>query len=534
MILSATTYGITMSDSEYEELLRLRKAYPQSLAETKRLSQLIEQLQHQLKESQQANADLRKLLNDLQAKLDILIAQSKKRNKRDFGPKTEKHNPRPAAIQPKQASDRSAVATPESEKSTGIKHILENAKSLPHQPVPHLVKPEDSICPGCNVETEFVSNLLTQQLEMVSATLKILDHSQETRACPKCKQYIVTAEKTCPPIPGSYAGPRLLGEIIVGKLDNGLPNNRQQKIFARQDVTIPRSTQSDWMQSTANTLSLLHEMQKKQLLQSSIIKTDDSSIKIQDRTHKSNMRKGKITAYVGDAGCKITLFDYSRDLSFHQNLQFLRDFKGIVQADAAGGFDALFEDGHRIEAGCSAHSRRKYFEAEFSETELRNAVLDIYKDLYKIERGIKDKPAAFRLAMRQRESKPLVKRLRTIIVHGKEKLTPSHELMKAINYTLKHWRALTRFLKNPDIAIDNNECERAIKCWVLVRKNSLFAGSDEGAKAIAIHLSFIATAKRNGINPVDWYADVLGRINGMRTTELQQLLPQNWSPPQRT
>ncbi len=90
--------------------------------------------------------------------------------------------------------------------------------------------------------------------------------------------------------------------------------------------------------------------------------------------------------------------------------------------------------------------------------------------------------------------------------------------------SFKYWRALTRFLKNPYIAIDNNETERAIKCWVLVRKNSLFAGSDAGAKAIAIHLSFVGTAKRNGINLVDWYADVLARINGLKTTELQQLL----------
>lgn len=520
-----------MSDKEFEELQKLREEYPRALAEIQRLARLIEESQQQLKQALDGNDEQRKLLKDLQAELDALIAQSKKRNKRDYGKKTEKHNPRPAAVKPKPKPDRNSDAAPENEKSTGIKHILDNAKNLTHQPVPHFVKPEDSICPDCSVETVFVSNLLTHQLEMVSASLKILDHCQETRACPKCKQYIVTAEKPCPPIPGSYAGPRLLGEIIVGKLDDGLPNNRQQKIFARENVVVPRSTQSDWMQATANTLSLLYDLQKQELLKSSIIKTDDSSIKVQDRKHKDNIRKGKITTYIGDPEHKVIMFDYSPDLSFDKNLEFLKDFRGIVQADAAGGFDALFEDGQRIEAGCSAHSRRKYFEVEFTEKDVCNAVLDVYRDLYKIERDIKDKPASFRLATRRKKSKPLVKRLRKIIVRAKDKLNPTHELMKAINYTLKHWRALTRFLKNPDIAIDNNESERAIKCWVLVRKNSLFAGSDEGAKAIAVHLSFIATAKRNGINPVDWYADVLSRINGLKTNELQKLLPQNWSPP---
>ncbi|MCC7528989.1 MAG: IS66 family transposase [Candidatus Melainabacteria bacterium] len=500
-------------------------------AEIHRLLQQNEDLQRQLKQSLDGNEELRELLKDLQAKLDVLIAQSKKRNKKDYGKKTEKHNPRPAEVKPKTKPAGKSNSAADFEKSTGIKHILENAKNLPHEPITHSVKPEDSLCPDCTIETVFVSSLLTHQLEMVSASLKILEHHQETRACPICKQYIVTAEKPCSPIPGSYAGPRLLGEVIVGKLDDGLPNNRQQKIFGRQNVTIPRSTQSDWMQTTANTLSLLYELQKQELLKSAIIKTDDSSIKIQDRKHKDNIRKGKVTTYIGDSKHPVNMFDCSPDLTFDKNLEFLKDFKGIVQADAAGGFDALFEDGQKTEAGCSAHSRRKYFEIEFTEKDICNAVLDIYRDLYKIERDIKDKPPAFRLAMRRKKSKPLVKLLRKIIVRAKEKLNPSHELMKAIKYTLKHWRALTRFLKNPDIAIDNNEAERAIKTWVLVRKNSLFAGSDEGAKAIAVHLSFISTAKRNGINPVDWYADVLARINGLKTNELQQLLPQNWSPP---
>jgi len=510
-----------------DEIERLKEEFPDPWAEIHRLVQQNENLQRQLQQALDGNEELRTLLKDLQAKLDILIAQSKKRNKRDFGKKTEKHNPRPAPSKPKPAAGADATGD---NKATGIKHILENAKNVPHQPVPYPVRPEDSICPECNVETVFVNNVLTHQLEMISASLKILDHYQETRACPQCKLYIVTAEKTCTPIPGSYAGARLLGEIIVGKLDDGLPNNRQEKIFARHNIRIPRSTQCDWMLATANTLSLLYSLMKKELLTSDIIKTDDSSIKIQDRKHKNNIRKGKITTYIS-AQRNITMFDFSPDLSFDKNIEFLEDYKGTVQADAAGGFDALFKDEQRIEAGCHAHSRRRYFEAEFTETEVRKAVLDIYRDLYNIEREIKDKPAAFRLAMRRRKSKPLIKSLRKIIMRAKEKFTPTHELMKAINYTLKHWRALTRFLKNPDIAIDNNESERAIKCWVLVRKNSLFAGSDEGAKAIAVHLSFIATAKRNGINPVDWYADVLRRINGMKTTELQQLLPQNWSPP---
>jgi transposase len=512
-----------------EDFNQLQQKYSDSQIEVKRLTELIQDLQQQLKQALDGNDELRNMLKELQGKIDDLIAQMKKRNKREYGKKTERQNPRPAATSERTNKNNENDAA---EKATGIKHILQNAENLPHEPVHHPVTAEHSVCPNCTVETVFVSNTLSHQLEMISASLKILDHFQETRACPKCKQYIVTAEKGCSPIPGSYAGPRLLAEVIVGKLDDGLPNTRQEKIFARHNVRIPRSTQCDWMQATANTLSLLYDMTKEELLRSAIIKTDDTSIKIQDRTHKNNIRKGKMTTYIGDFNHRINMFAFAPDLSFEKNRAFLEEFDGIVQADAAGGFDALFEDGRRTEAGCHAHSRRRYFEAEFTDNDVRDYVLDIYRQLYKIEKDIKDKPAAFRLAVRRRKSKPLIKLLRKIIVTAKAKLTPTHQLMKAINYTLNHWRALTRFLKNPDIAIDNNEAERAIKCWVLVRKNSLFAGSDEGAKAIAVHLSFIATAKRNGINPVDWYTDVLSRINAMKTTELRQLLPHNWSPPQ--
>jgi transposase len=153
------------------------------------------------------------------------------------------------------------------------------------------------------------------------------------------------------------------------------------------------------------------------------------------------------------------------------------------------------------------------------------------RKLYKIEREIRGKSSEVRLAMRRRKSKPLIKTLRKFILRAQEFLNPTHELMKAVTYTLKHWRALTHFLKNPKIAIDNNDAERAIKCWVLSRKNSLFAGSDNGAKAAAIHLSFIGTCKRNDVNPVDWYVDVLTRINTLKTNELHQLLPQNWAGP---
>jgi hypothetical protein len=352
--------------------------------------------------------------------------------------------------------------------------------------------------------------------------MKRLEHQQEVRACPNCKQYVVTAEKPCPPFPGALAGPCLLATTIVEKCDDGLPQNRQSKIFKREDAIIPRSTLCDWFQAGSLTLEPLYECLKKHALDSKIIQTDDCPVKIQNRKAKGAMRKGKMTVYRGDAQHPVDIFDFSPDLSFFRNSEFLKVFSGIVQADAAGGFDALFKDGSKTEAGCNAHSRRRYYE-------LCDEVVDIYGELYKIEREIKGKPGAHRLAVRRKRSKPLTKMLHRKLLKLRGSLHPTHSLMEAVEYTLKHWIALNRFLGNPDLEIDNNGAERAIKSFVLSRKNFLFIGSDAGGKAMAINLSFIVSCKRNNINPVAYLTDVFTRINSMKTSELDQLLPHRWA-----
>ncbi len=146
----------------------------------------------------------------------------------------------------------------------------------------------------------------------------------------------------------------------VGKLDDGLPNNRQEKIFRRKHAIIPRATQCDWMQATSFTVTPLYDLMKNELLKSKVIKTDDSRIKVQDRKVKKNMRKGKMTVYIGDDQHSYIVFDFSPDLSFDRNKKFLEGFNGFLQADAANGFDALFADGLITEVGCNAHSRRNF------------------------------------------------------------------------------------------------------------------------------------------------------------------------------
>ena len=515
-----------MSDKDYEELLRLRET-------NKNLAEQLTVIQQQLKDSLEGNKELSQQLKSLQGKLDILITQMNKRNQRDYGPKTERHNPRPALAISDALVDMAAVKPPKKPVARNHeKHIL--TQQLPPEPVHHSVSPEKSLCPTCTIETVVFDHEVTYQLEKLTHTLKFLEHRAEVRSCSKCKQYVVTAEKPIPPIPGSYAGPALLANIVTEKFDDALPLNRQEKRFKREKVIIPRSTQSDWVIETASTLAPLYALLKKDVLSSKCVKTDDSEIKVQDRKYKGKMRKGKMSVYLGDKHHKSTVFDFSPNKSFARNKEFLKDFKNYVQADAANGFDALFKDNSKIELGCNAHARRRFFECLTVETEICNEILNIYSDLYGIEKDIKNKTPEERLLARQTKSQPLINTLYLKLVALKDTLNPTNPLMEAVNYTLNHWLALTRFLDDPDFDIDNNESERAIKSFVLMRKNSLFVGSDAGGMAAATHLSFIASCKRNNINPVDYLTDVFSRINSMKISELPQLLPHRWSDIQKS
>jgi transposase len=508
----------------HDENARQREDLAALRAQLADSNRMVHDLTSQLKLALQGNADLNQQLKELHNKLDVLLQQYKKGKRRDFGSKNEKHNPRPAfsSVKP-----RTKPAKPKARNHE--KHIL--SQDLPIEPVHHYVDAARKVCPSCLIETKPIGNQITYQLERITQTLKKLEHLQEVRSCSKCKQYVVTADKPTGPIPGSYVGPRLLAYTCVAKLAYGLPLYRQSKIFKREKINIPRSTQCDWMLAAGLLTEQLVELMKREIKRSKVIKTDDTNINIQDHTRDGTLRKGKMTPYIGDKEHPYIVFDFSPDLSFDRNNAFFDDYRGMIQADAARGFDSLFKDGSRIEVGCSAHSRRKYFEY-FTLVDPNDrdclAVLNVYRELYRIEAEVTGKPAAVRLAVRRRKSKPLAKKLRKILIGLQGKFPPTNGLMVAVNYTLTNWIALTRFLRDPDLDIDNNRTEQAIKDFVLCRKNFLFAGSNDGGRAIAILLSLIATCHRLDIDPLEYLADIFARLNNIKPSELDTLLPDRW------
>ena len=342
-----------------------------------------------------------------------------------------------------------------------------------------------------------------------------------------------TATKPPQPIEKSTAGASLLAQVIVAKTADHVPLHRQEKIFQRHGVDISRKTMGGWLAQCAELLKPLYGSLKETLFQSKGIGTDDTSVKVLD-VKLPFARSGRIWPYYGDVSHPVILYDYTATREHAGPEKFLRGYRGYLQADAYGGYDAFFKDPARglIEVGCGAHARRYFHKALESDQPRMGPALLLIAQLYRVEAKARPLPAEERLRLRQLESRPLLDKLHGYLLEFQAEVLPKSPEGRAARYTLKNWTALTRYCKDGDLAIDNNAVERAIRPVAVGRNNWVFFGSDEGGKTAAVLRSFVASCQRVGVDPFAWLKDILCRIAGHPITRLAELLPHNWVPVQ--
>jgi hypothetical protein len=322
-----------------------------------------------------------------------------------------------------------------------------------------------------------------------------------------------------------------LAQVIVAKNADHLPLHRQEKIFARHGVDISRKTMGGWLAQCAALLQPLHGSLKDVLFGSKVIGTDDTSVKVLD-VKLPFARTGRIWPYYGDATHPVILYDYTATRERAGPEKFLAGYRGYLQADAYGGYDAFFKEPGRglIELGCWAHARRYFHKAlESDQTHMGPALL-LIAQLYRVERQAVGIKAEDRLRLRQLKSLPILDKLRNYLVEVQAEALPKSPGGRAVRYTLKNWTALTRYCEDGDLAIDNNATERAIRGVAVGRNNWIFFGSDQGGKTAAVLRSFVASCQRVAVDPFTWLKDVLSRIAGHPISRLAELLPHNWTP----
>ncbi len=324
-------------------------------------------------------------------------------------------------------------------------------------------------------------------------------------------------------LPKSKAAPGLVADIVVSKLVDHLPLYRQEKRYARQGIQLSRSTLCGWLAETAEVLTPLYALLRTRVLAAPVVHTDDTPIPVQD-PDRDHCRTGRIWAYVSAGGI---VYDATADRCRDGPLAFLKDFRGFLQCDAYAGYDQLFKQsrGTVVEVGCWAHARRKFVEAEATSPALAHEAVARIKTLYAIKHAAKDLDAAARAILRQCEATPVLEALKTWLDRESRTAIPKTPIAEAFTYLRNQWSALIVYLRDGDLAIDNNAAERAIKPFAIGRKNWMFFGSDRGGQNLATLASFTATCELLQINPWLWLRDTLTQLPIIPADQLATLLP---------
>ena len=368
------------------------------------------------------------------------------------------------------------------------------------------------------------------QVEYIPGRFERIEHVQFKYACRQCEHNaenpnIELAEKPSQPIDKGMAGPGLLAYIVTSKYADYLPLYRLESIFERNGLEIGRATQSVWCRDVAEIIKPLYDLMVRRVLQSHVICTDDT---VMPMLAPEKTRPARMWVYVGDGHNPYNLFDFTLGRGRDGPVKFLKDYKQTLLADAYGGYDGVVVAGDITRAGCWAHARRKFVDAEKTHPAIAAEAVGIIRQLYAVEEQAKGKSDAERLCLRQSQSQPILAKLRERLWAWKDQLLPKHPMAEAVNYMLNQWQELNVFAADGAVPIDNNISEREMKRIVLNRKNSLFVGNERGGQTAAILSSITSTCRRHGIDPQRYLTQLLTNLPATPISQISQWLPEHW------
>ncbi|MCK4154192.1 IS66 family transposase [Ralstonia pseudosolanacearum] len=411
-------------------------------------------------------------------------------------------------------------------------------EQAPRKPLPeHLPReilthwPESGeTCTACGSPMKLLGEDVSEQLEYVPASFRVIRHVRPKLAC-TCCDHIAQAAAPSRPIERGLAGPGLLAHVLVSKFADHLPLYRQSVIYAREGVDLDRSLLAKWVGHTANLLQPLVDALRRHVMAATKLHADDTPVPVL-APGNGKTKTGRLWVYVrddrnsGDMTPPAVWFAYTPDRRGIHPQQHLASFSGTLQADAYGGYQAIYETGRVVEAACWAHARRLFYELHAARpNDLNTGALERIGALYKVEEAIRGKPPDERRAYRQTHAKPLLDQLHAWLGATLETLSRKSDSSRAILYALNRWSALTRYCDDGHLEIDNLPVERALRGVAIGRRNYLFAGADSGGERAAAIYSLIGTAKLNNLDPEAYLRHVLAHIADHPITRVDELLP---------
>jgi transposase len=410
---------------------------------------------------------------------------------------------------------------------------------IPRVETIHDISDEEKQC-ACGQPMVRIGEEICEKLEVIPARIRVRRHVRPKYACHACegsgdegKAAVRVAPAPAQLLPKSIASPALVAYIVVGKFCDSLPFYRQEKQFARIGVDISRQDMANWSVAVYKRLRPLRQLLREQIREGPLVQIDETTVQVMGEPGRPNTSKSFMWVFLGGrAGQPVVEYQYHPSRAGKIPLEVLQGYRGFIQTDGYDGYRELGSQPGIMHVGCWAHVRRKFFEArEVSKNKgSADAALSSIDTLFKIERTLRDQdltPDQF--AHRRREQvEPVLEKLSAWLEERKSQVPPSTTLGKAICYAVEQWPQLIRYLESPLLSPDNNACERAIRPFVVGRKNWLLSGSPAGAEASAAWYSLIETAKLNGVEPYLYLCYILSRLpDGDDPEEYRLLLP--WS-----
>ncbi len=397
------------------------------------------------------------------------------------------------------------------------------------------VPESEKVCSCCGTEKKKIGEDVTEELEYKPAVFYVNQYVKPKYVCPNCPDNGVTTASMPPrPIDKGIAGPGLLSYIIVSKYVDHLPLYRLEQMFKRYQIHINRSTMVGWIAQVCGFLEAIYREMHRQLIEESfLIQADETTLKVQDDTVKNKCDLGYLWPYVGDG--RLAVFEFKDSRSREGPTDFLSGFTNrYLLSDGYAGYNQVIKKNKLGHLMCWAHARRKFFDVKELDPSFVGQVIALIGELYSVEREATEADIKTgvdpvrRHHLRQEKSLPVLSKIKTLLENPGKVILPQNLISKAIAYTLNHWEQLTRFLEDGRLSIDNNLVENAIRPVALGRKNWIFAGSPEGAKRMAIIYSLVATCKINGVNPYEYFCNILPKVASYPANKIADLTPLKW------
>ena len=425
----------------------------------------------------------------------------------------------------KEIEQLGAPATPPQDKERPKRPAL--PANLPRRESRH--EPESTTC-RCGCQMKRIGEDVAEKLDYVPGVFSVERHVRGKWACAQCET-IIQAPVAAHVIDKGIPTAGLLAQVLVAKYADHLPLYRQEAIFGRAGLAIPRSTLAQWVGSCGVQLQPLVEALRAALLTHSVLHADETPVQMlkpgAGKTHRAYL-----WAYAPGAfeDTKAVVYDFCESRAGEHARSFLGDWKGSLICDDYAGYKQSIAGGV-TEVGCLAHARRKFFDLHVAnKSQVAESALQQFGTIYEIERELKSLDPDERQRIRQLRSAPAMDALHRWMLLTRQKITDGSATAKALDYSLKRWGALTRFVNDGRLPVDNNWIENQIRPVAIGRSNWLFAGSLRAGKRAAAVMSLIQSARMNGHDPFVYMKDILSRLPTQKDSRIGQLLPHRWQP----